>query len=174
METEEDVKQRLAVEAAGNKIPGLEEKKEKEPKKPRNVRRLEKSKKEFLDELVLKYFVKRSTLADPDGTEAAYLFEVFNQKWIQHCKCFNVRREPIKLRYEAFTESVTFYIDMEKAQMKKTAEENKGLGFVHWLRREVKWNTYPFRLIWYWIKALGSKEKEAAYWKLYYITHGTN
>jgi hypothetical protein len=147
-----------------------ETKKVEEPKKPRNVRRLEAAKKEFLDELVLKYFVKRSTLDNLDGVESAFQFEYFNSKWIQHCKTFNRRREPIKLRYGAFTESVTFYIDMEKKQMEKNVEANKALGFAHWMRRSHVWRTHPLIYLWYWIKALGRYEKWLNLMKIYYIS----
>jgi hypothetical protein len=145
------------------------EKKAKEPTKPRNVRRLEKSKKEFLDTLLLQYFTKRSSLADPDGLESACLFDQYNHQWVEHCKCFNKRREPIKLKYDAFTEAVEFYIDMEKKQMEKTAEANKELGFLHWLRRAHVRRTRPLTALWYWLRALGDKTKYRNHWKAYYI-----
>jgi hypothetical protein len=142
----------------------------KEPKQPRVVRRLQKAKKEFLDMLLHAYFTKRSTFADPNGEEAVESFDTFNHEWIKHCKNFNSRREPIKLRYEAFTEAVEFYTKMEKDQVAQTAESNKAIGFQHWLRRSKVWRTRPLTSVWYWLRALGNKEKWTSRWKVYYTS----
>lgn len=157
---------RQAIEAEGNKVTP----KVAEVKRSRFDRRLEKRKKEILDKLVLEYFTKRSSLTDPDGEDSAYIFDMYEQEWKSECRTFNRGRQPFKLRYEAFSESVEFYLKMEKSQMSKTKEENKMKAFDHFIRREVKWYTYPFRLIWFYVKSLGNKEKEVSYWKYFYIT----
>ena len=151
--------------------------KKPEPKKPRNVRRLEKSKKEILDEFVLKYFVKRSTLVDPDGLEAACLFDEFDHKWKAECTCFNRTRSPIKLRYEAFTESVEFYLNMEKESMKKAAEANKTKDFDSWLRHVKMGEALFFIVLWYKVISFGNREKWIQHLKNYYVKNlidGTN
>ena len=158
----------------------MEDVKEKiveELKKPRNVRRLEKTKKEFLDKLVLEFFTRRSSSADPEGEAVGVLFDNFNNQWITECKNFNRKLNPIKLKYEAFTESVKFYIDMEKKQIAKTAEANKIKDFEYWLRHVKMGEALFFVVLWYKIISFGNKNKWKHSLKNYYIKHiidGTN
>jgi hypothetical protein len=142
----------------------------KEEKKPRNVRRAENREKEFLDKLVLEFFTRRSASADPEGEAVGILFDNFNNQWITHCKNFNRNRNPIKLRYEAFTESVEFYLKMEREQMTKNAEANKGLGFEHWLRHVKMGEILFFMVLWAKIISFGNKEKQLKWLKKYYIS----
>src|SRR5664279_1214831 len=86
------------------------EKVEKKEVKPRNVRRAENTKKAVLDKLVLRFFELRSASDNPDGEEVATLYDAFRSDWIRECKKYNGLRKPIKLRYEAFAESVEYYI----------------------------------------------------------------
>ena len=144
-----------------------ETKKKEEEKKPRNVRRAEKDKKVVLDKLVLRFFELRSASDDPNGEEVATLYDGFKKAWIQECKKYNVKRNPIKLRYEAFAESVEFYIKMEDAQIKKTAEENKAKDFKHWQRRDMKW----YESAYFYILAGFNHEKQLQLLKNYYIHH---
>ena len=170
METEEVIKKREAIEIGGNGIPELEKPKQ-EPKKPRYVRRLEKTKKEYLDALVLEFFTERSALEELDGELAGKIFDVKNYAWTQHCKTFNARREPIKLRYEAFTEAVEFYTKMEADQMKKNAEANKVKDFEHWVRRVRVGEAMFFLILWHKIISFGNREKRIKRLKNYYVKH---
>jgi hypothetical protein len=150
------------------------DKKALEPKKPRNVRRLEKTKKEYLDTLVLEFFTERSALEELDGELAGKIFDIKNYAWTQHCKTFNARREPIKLRYEAFTEAVEFYTKMEADQMKKNVEANKAKDFAHWFRRSNVYLTRPLTAISIEVISLFNREKVLHHWKNYYINNVIN
>ena len=145
--------------------------KAQEPKKPRNIRRLEKVKKEFLDTLVLAFFTKRSALNDLDGVDVADLFDDYNRQWVYHCTKFNKKLHATKLRYEAFTESVDFYIKMEKTQMEKTAEANKTKDYEYWLRHVKVGEILFFVILWYKIISFWNKEKWTHLLKNYYIKH---
>jgi len=166
MEDAKTAAKRQAIEAEGTPAP-----KAVEVKRSRFDRRLEKRKKEILDKLVYGYFTQRSSISDPEGQEAANLFDSFEGEWRMECKTFNRGRQPFKLIYEAFSKSVEFYLKMEKNQMAKTAEENKGIGFEHWFRRTMKFPNIQWlpRLIWYFVISLGNNEKQMKRWKAYYI-----
>jgi hypothetical protein len=170
METEEVIKKREAIEIGGNGIPELEKPKQ-EPKKPRYVRRLEKTKKEYLDALVLEFFTERSALEELDGELAAKIFDIKEMAWRQHCLKFNARKEPIKLRYEAFAEAVEFYAKMEKDQMAKNAEANKAKDFAHWFRRSNVYRTRPLTAFSIEVISLFNREKVLHHWKNYYINN---
>jgi hypothetical protein len=131
-------------------------------------RRLEKRKKLFLDDLVFHFFEQRSALDDFEGQEAANLFDRFNNMWVKECLNFNKGRTPFKLIYEAFTKQVEAYIKMEKAQIAQTQAANKVKDFDHWLRRAHVWRTRPLTSVWYWLRALGNREKWTNRWKTYY------
>lgn len=173
MEDQKTAAKRQAIEAEGidaakqaiNVAPKIAE-----VKRSRFDRRLENRKKEILDKLVLKYFKERSSFADPDGMESACAFDKYEMEWRWECKTFNRGRHPMKLRYEAFSESVTFYLDMEKKQILKSFVENKINGFQHWLRRARVWRTRPLTSLYFWLKALGNKANWLDYWKQYYLT----
>jgi hypothetical protein len=156
---------REAIEAEGITPP-----KETKEHKSRFTRRLENRKKAILDKLVLKYFTERSALKDPDGLESACLFDKYENEWRWECKTFNRLRQPFKLRYEAFAESVEYYIKMEKAQITQTAEVNKTKDFDHWFRRAHVWRTRPLTAAYFWIKSLGNHEKRLKLWKNVYIS----
>jgi len=162
MNTQTAAKQ--AIEAEGSKAAP----KTTEVKRTRFDRRLEQRKKEILDKLVLEYFKTRSTFSDPDGNESVQAFDDGEQAWRWECKTFNRGRHSIKLRYEAFSESVEFYLNMEKKQINKTKEENKVKDFDHWLRRRKVWKTTPLTSIWYWIISFGNREKWLNHMKNYY------
>jgi len=141
---------------------------EAEVKRSRFDKRLENRKKEILDKLVLKYFKERSSFADPDGMESAYAFDKYEMEWRWECKTFNRGRQPFKLRYEAFSESVEFYLKMEKTQIDKTKEENKMIAFDHWFRRKHVWRTMPLTTIYFHIISLFNREKYKNLWKNYF------
>ena len=166
MEDLETTAKRQAIEAEGIDIAP----KAIEIKRTRFDKRLEKRKKEILDKLVLKYFSERSSFTDPDGQEAVCAFDMYENKWRWECKAFNRGRQPFKLRYEAFFESVEFYHKMEKDQMDKTAEENKVKDFDHWFRKTMVFPNIQWlpRLIWYLVISLGNNEKQLNLWKNYY------
>jgi hypothetical protein len=155
---------RQAIEAEGNKVAP----KTAEPKRSRFDRRLEKRKKEILDKLVLQYFTERSTLSDPEGQIAADFFDGCENEWKWECKTFNRGRQPFKLRYEVFSESVEFYLKMEKDQMGKTKEENEVKAFDHWFRRRRVWRTMPLTTIYFHIISLFNREKYISLYKNYY------
>jgi len=172
METEEVTKRRKEIEAEVEaKTDGTTELKKEEPKKPRDVRRSENREKVFLDKLVFDFFTKRSASDDPESELVGVLFDGFNREWIDRCKKFNHRREPIKLRYEAFTESVEFYLKMEKDQIIKTAEANKTKDFDYWLRHVKMGEALFFVVLWYKIISFGNREKQLHSLKNYYINH---
>ena len=171
MEDQKTAAQRQAIEAEGIKSAkeAIEGKpKVAEVKRSRFDRRLENRKKVILDKLVLKYFTQRSTTNDPEGVEAACLFDSCEMEWRWECKTFNRGRQPFKLRYEAFSESVEFYLKMEKTQIGKTQEENKMKAFDPWFRRKHVWRTAPFKAVYYWLISLGNAEKQITLWKNYY------
>ena len=139
-----------------------------EVKRSRFEKRLENRKKAILDKIVLQYFTERSVLSDPEGIEAAQWFDIYENSWRWECKTFNRGRQPFKLRYEAFSESVEFYLKMEQTQMIKTQTENQIKDFDHWMRRRKVWRTMPLTALWFWIKAFGKETKVVGYWLLYY------
>ena len=165
MEDAKTAAKRQAIEAEGTPAP-----KAVEVKRSRFDRRLEKRKKEILDKLVYGYFTQRSSISDPEGQEAANLFDSFEGEWRMECKTFNRGRQPFKLIYEAFAKSVEFYLKMEQAQIAKTKEENKTKGFEHWFRRKKVWKTAFFRAMYYWLISLGGKEKQTKLWKSYFTS----
>lgn len=165
MEDQETTAKRQAIEAEGIKTENI---KAPEPRVSRFAKRLENRKKEILDKLVLEYFKERSSFADPDGVEAVCAFDMYENKWRWECKTFNRGRQPFKLRYEAFSESVEFYLKMEQTQVIKTKEENKMKNFDHWFRRRHVWRTSPLTAAYYWLISLGNAEKQINLWKKAY------
>lgn len=139
-----------------------------EVKRSRFDRRLENRKKAILDKLVLKYFTQRSALSDPEGQIAADFFDGCENEWRWECKIFNRGRQPFKLRYEAFSESVEFYLKMEQTQVIKTKEENKMKLFDHWFRRRRVWRTMPLTTVYFHIISLFNREKYKNRWKNYF------
>jgi hypothetical protein len=137
-------------------------------KRPRYDRRLEKCKQELLNKLVVAYFTKRSGLLDPNGEEAVKLFDNYELQWHCECKNFNVHRTPFKLKYEAFLDAVNYYMDMEKKKKAQTIENNKLIGFNHWLRRVHPYMKYPFRAIWIEIISLFRRGVVLKHWQQFY------
>jgi hypothetical protein len=147
------------------------EKKALDPKKPRYVRRLEKWEQEFLNKLVLSFFTERSAIENPDGEIAGYLFDDYNAQWKRHCINFNRQKHPIKLKYEAFTETVEHYIKLEEKQIRKALEDNKTKDFDYWLRHVKMGEALFFVVLWYKILSFGNREKQLHSLKNYYIKH---
>ena len=166
MEDAKTAAKRQAIEAEGRDIKLTPA----EPKRTRFDRRLEKRKKEILDKLVFNYFKERSSFADPEGLEAACSFDKFENNWRWECKTFNRGRQPFKLRYETFSESVEFYLKMEKDQMDKTTEENLEKEFKHWFRRAHVGRTRPLTTLSFHIRSWFNREKYLKHWKTYYIS----
>jgi len=150
------------------KTPAQEAKKAEE-RKSRFNRRLEKRKKDLLDTMTYLFFAQRSALKDPEGQEADSLFVHLRDQWHKECMNFNARRTPFKLRYEAFAESVDFYLKKEKEQKVISKTVNQYKDFDHWKRREVKWYNYGFRLAWNYIISGGNPEKRLYLLKNYYV-----
>lgn len=145
-----------------------EQVKNDEPKKDRFTRRLEAEKKAILDKLVFDFFVERSACKDPQGEEAAAIFDKYNNQWKAVCTLHNKRRVPFKLRYQAFSESAEQYIKNEEQQKIVTAQANKLKDFPHWYRRSHLWKTRPLSCIWFQIKVLFNQKKYLSLWQEYY------
>ena len=141
----------------------------KEAFKPRRDRRIEQKKQAILDKLVLEYFTFRSSLADPNGEEAADLLLDYQKVWNRECKNHNRLRTAVKLNYEAFNSAVEFYLKEEAKNIKTTQLANRVKDFPHWLRRSNVWKTRPFTSIWFWIKSLGNKEKVLSLYREVYL-----
>ena len=148
-----------------------EEKKAPEPKESRAAKRLRLAKQKVLDDLVLSFFTRRSACSDPEGEDAADLFEKYRKVWVAECVLFNKKRQPFKLRYEAFNEAVEYYLDLEKKNIAMSKAANKVKDFPHWLRRAHVWRTRPLTSLWYKIIALWRQEKWLSLWKAYYLSN---
>ena len=141
----------------------------KEAFKPRRERRIEQKKQAILDKLVLEYFTFRSSLADPNGEEAADLLLDYQKAWNLECKNHNRLRTGVKLNYEAFNSAVTFYLREEEKNIKATQLANRIKDFPHWLRRSNVWKTKFFTCIGFQIKALFNQKKYISLWQKYYL-----
>jgi hypothetical protein len=149
-----------------------------ERKDTRVERRLKAKTQKVLDDLVKDFLERRSAEKDSDGEAADNLFKTYREAWFTKCINFNKLKFSVKLRYEAFTESVNYFLDKEKAEIKKAKEEfrlkKQELDFNHWIVKERLWYKMPYRLFWYWIKSRGDHNKEIQYWKKYFITNILN
>jgi len=171
MEDQKTATKRQAIEAEGIDVAKQAIKgtpKAAEVKRSRFEKRLENRKKAILDKLVLQYFTERSVLSDPEGIEAAQWFDIYENSWRWECKTFNRGRHPMKLRYEAFSESVEFHLKMEKNQIIKTQIENQVKDFDHWFRRKRVWRTMPLTTVYFHIRSWFNREKYISRWKNYY------
>lgn len=145
-----------------------------ERKDTRLERRLKNKVKKDLDVLVMGFLERRSAEKDPDGEEVAKLYEVYKAAWITKCRNFNKRKNPIKLKYEAFAESVEYFLKEEKEKKAKAKEEKQALDFNSWYRKLHPWRTRSLNMLYFWFTAWGNKEKIKQLWKNYYCTEILN
>lgn len=160
----------------GPSVAELEEKRKKdeEPKKSRFERRVEERYKTLLDNIVMQFFTARSKHKDPNGDEVASLFSGLKEQWKRECTKHNKTKSSVKLRYQAFEESVNHYLEIEKQNMVATEIANKTKDFEHWFRRAHVWKTRPLTMLQIEFKALFRKEKVISLWKDYYLTKVMN
>lgn len=142
-----------------------------ERKDTRNERRIKAKVKQTLDILVMGFLERRSAERDPDGEEVAKLYEVYKTAWIQKCKNHNrLVRVPFKLKYEAFQESVDYFLKEEKEKKAKAKEEKQALDFNTWYRKLHPWRTRSLNMLYFWFTAMGNQDKIKQFWKNYYCT----
>jgi hypothetical protein len=141
-----------------------------ERKDTRFERRLKEKKQEKLNKLVSIFLERRSSVKDPDGIDAAKLYDEIKDEWMKECVNHNrLVRVPFKLRYTAFEESVNHFLEEELAERKKVYEEKQVKDFEHWYKRLRPWRTRPLNSLYFWFTSKGNHEKQLQLWKNYYI-----
>jgi hypothetical protein len=142
---------------------------ENKPKDTRLERRLKEKIQKLLDGLVMDFLMRRSAEKDPDGEEVAKLYEVYQTAWITKCKNHNrLARVPFKLKYEAFAESVDYFLKEEKKKKAEAKEAKQANDFNSWYRKLHPWRTRSLNMLYFWFTTWGDKEKIKQLWKNYY------
>jgi hypothetical protein len=149
---------------------------EKQERKDTRVeRRLKAKTQKVLDDLVKDFLERRSAEKDPDGEVVDNLFKTYREAWFTKCINFNKLKFSIKLRYEAFAESVNYFIEEERKNMKKFREENRikkqEVDFRRWYKNSYLWRTRPLTSLLYWFKSGGDRGKMEQLWKSYFMSN---
>jgi len=134
----------------------------------RTTKRLMKRQLDQLDFIVEKFLKFRAELECTDGLEAAEGLAYYDRIWHTQCTNFNKRRKhKFNLRQEAFTDRVSYFLDLEDQQIKAAKEAYRTNLFEKWFRRT--WIDMSMRRKWYRFKARfvkkSFKEMFRDYWE---------
>lgn len=128
----------------------------KEFRESRGIRRIKIRYNEKLHHLVHKFLEERGKLNDLFGEESSLLFDKYNNIWKNLCGNFNRRGRKITLRYEAFTDKVNYYLELEEEEIKRYKQNHFDKEYLKWVA-----NSSKLLLLWLKIKSLfGSKSYE--------------